>query len=458
MRLWRWCLAPAAASVVAFTGLAAGAASAATTGPGAGRSGSPGAPVAIHLAPKANAVAGKRMITLPSTAKINRNAANNLLYNGGQIQRDPEVYLLFWGSWWAANPSCPGSPGNGVSDEQYLYSFYNGLATSSDQLSPIASQYYQDGNTFPTFPTLAGKAFITWNVDCSNPPQAATQGQLAAEADSYAAFLASEGYPITNNTQIVVVSPSGYNPDGFPFTGFCAYHSWVQYSAVQNISWTNLPFIPDAGASCGANFVQNGNDGWSIVGGHEYMESTTDPFLNAWYDSAGNEVGDKCAWTNLFVQKTSTGLFAMQPEWDNRTSSCQKAWTYLNGRLRLSPDNTFCAQGSSLSANTPVTLHTPCDTNTIRSWVRYPDGSLRRFKNTGMCIQPAGGSTATGAPLVLSRCNNGAIQSWAWSSRTLQWRNAASGLCLRAPVVADGQQLTQDTCGLNDGTEKWSNL
>src|SRR5207248_3589685 len=199
-----------------------------------------------------------------------------------------------------------------------------------------------------------GKAFITWNVDCSNPPTTATQGELAAEADSYAAFLASEGYPITDNTQIIVVSPSGYHPDGFPFTGFCAYHSLVQYSGTQNLSWTNLPFIPDAGASCGANFVQNGNDGWSIVGGHEYMESTTDPFLNAWFDNTGNEIGDKCAWTNLFVQKTSTGLFAMQPEWDNRTSSCQKQWTYLNGRMRLSSNSTFCTQGASLSANAPV--------------------------------------------------------------------------------------------------------
>jgi len=30
---------------------------------------------------------------------------------------------------------------------------------------------------------------------------------------------------------------------------------------------------------------------------HELEEATTDPDLNAWYDSKGNENADKCAWT-----------------------------------------------------------------------------------------------------------------------------------------------------------------
>lgn len=28
----------------------------------------------------------------------------------------------------------------------------------------------------------------------------------------------------------------------------------------------------------------------------EHMEAVTDAHLNAWYDSSGNEIGDKCAW------------------------------------------------------------------------------------------------------------------------------------------------------------------
>ena len=45
--------------------------------------------------------------------------------------------------------------------------------------------------------------------------------------------------------------------------------------------------------------VPHGNvaiDAELSVTSHEHFETITDPFLNAWYDSAGEENGDKCAW------------------------------------------------------------------------------------------------------------------------------------------------------------------
>lgn len=35
----------------------------------------------------------------------------------------------------------------------------------------------------------------------------------------------------------------------------------------------------------------------SNVTSHEQMESATDPLLNAWLDSQGQEIGDKCNFT-----------------------------------------------------------------------------------------------------------------------------------------------------------------
>ena len=121
-------------------------------------------------------------------------------------------------------------------------------------------------------------------------------------------------------------------PGGFG-TQYCAWHSATSYTATQELSFTNLPYMPDAGGSCGANLVQNGNDGWSIVEGHEYMESVTDPFTTAWWDAAGYEIGDKCAWTGLWLDPLgSWGSFAMQPEWDNNTSNCATGPTFTHGR------------------------------------------------------------------------------------------------------------------------------
>jgi len=59
------------------------------------------------------------------------------------------------------------------------------------------------------------------------------------------------------------------------------------------------------------------------VAGHEYEEAQTDPNLNAWYDSSGNEDADKCAWNSASGDITLGGnTFAVQPIWSNKISGC----------------------------------------------------------------------------------------------------------------------------------------
>ena len=101
-----------------------------------------------------------------------------------------------------------------------------------------------------------------------------------------------------------------------------------------DIAFTNMPYITDAGASCGQNFV-NGNgtlDGVSIVGGHEYAETITDQNpAGGWTDSTGFENADKCAWIGVGgtggAQNVafSTGSFAMQGSWSNLDRGCRIA-------------------------------------------------------------------------------------------------------------------------------------
>ena len=57
----------------------------------------------------------------------------------------------------------------------------------------------------------------------------------------------------------------------------------------------------------------------TIVTSHEIREAVTDPDLNAWYDSAGYEADDKCAWHNLY--QTTRGGYWVQPEYSNGSQS-----------------------------------------------------------------------------------------------------------------------------------------
>ena len=53
----------------------------------------------------------------------------------------------------------------------------------------------------------------------------------------------------------------------------------------------------------------------TIVASHEIRETVTDPVFNGWYDNAGYEADDKCAWHHLY--QTKVGSFWVQPEYSN---------------------------------------------------------------------------------------------------------------------------------------------
>jgi serine protease len=227
----------------------------------------------------------------------------NLVYGGGPVQHQVSVYLVFWGSQWD-------SDGNGV--QQYETNLFNGLGTSQDTWSTVTSQYTDSSGQGPAFngAVLGG----TWVDDGAAAPASASQSDIAAEADAGAQHFGVSG----TDVQIVVLSPSGTSPDGFPNSGFCAWHDWNG-----NVSYTNMPYVLDAGSSCGANSVQSQLDGFSIVGGHEYAESLTDPQPSSgWVASDGEENGDLCAWQNLGAVSLPTGSFAMQPTWSNAAGGC----------------------------------------------------------------------------------------------------------------------------------------
>jgi hypothetical protein len=229
-------------------------------------------------------------------------ASSGLLYGGGPVEHTPRVYLVFWGSQWD-------SDGNGV--ESYLQNYFSGVGTGSDNWSTIMTQY-PDNNGAPAFGSsvLGG----VWVDDGSAAPGTASQSQLSDEANNGASHFGVSG----PDADIFVVSPSGTHPDNFPNSGFCAWHDWNG-----NVAYTNMPYVLDAGSSCGANSVQNSLDGFSIVGGHEYAEAVTDPEPSSgWVDSSGEEIGDLCAWQGLTTLSLPAGSFAIQPLWSNSAGGC----------------------------------------------------------------------------------------------------------------------------------------
>jgi serine protease len=269
----------------------------------------------------------------------------------GVITGTPRVYLVFWGSQWgstaANNQGDVTLAGDPASAAPVLQEFVKGIGTNGEEWSGVMTQYCQGVSTgaqtcpagaahvaYPTGGALAG----VWIDESSPAPAQATGHQIGLEAVSAATHFANTSQTSNANVQYVIVSPTGTHPDGFNTgsTQFCAWHDSTGDNTLSGgsvsspygqLAFTNLPYIPDAGTNCGKGFVNSGAagslDGVTIVEGHEYAETLTDPYPSTgWTDSAGNEDGDKCAWITSGQGASqnvtfSTGSFAVQSTWGN---------------------------------------------------------------------------------------------------------------------------------------------
>lgn len=250
-----------------------------------------------------------------------------LVYQGGEVQTAPRLYLLLWGPQWSPTGA----------DAVYLTDFLSGLGVEPKDTWSTTMYQYGGSNGRPTF---AGDVLQGVFQDLSTPPSGATQSQLAAEAD---AFYANQGITSGVNTQIIVATQSGTCPQGFYapscFGGSGTYCAWHSDTSVYGVPFTNLPYLPDAGGACGEGLVNSPGtyDGFSIVEGHEFAETVTDPSVGTgWIDTSdpsGGEIGDKCAWvSNTGDVAFSTGSFPVQPLFSN-----QALGDGLDGCVQSSP-------------------------------------------------------------------------------------------------------------------------
>jgi serine protease len=249
--------------------------------------------------------------------------SSNLSFHGGNpgvVKGLDKVYLVLWGSQWNSNdPS---------GERAILESFFSKVGGSSWNNSVTQ---YCDGVAVGTTTCAASATHATnpagvfggtFIDNASAAPSSPTQSQLAAEAIRAAANFHVTTAQGNREVQYVIATATGNNASGAG-SQYCAWHSSTS-SAYGTLAYTNLPYITDFGASCGANFNNLGpNAGITIVEGHEFAETETDIFPNGgWLDSRGAENGDKCAWissgqgASASVSLNGTS-FPVQSLWSN---------------------------------------------------------------------------------------------------------------------------------------------
>ena len=311
---------------------------------------------------------------VPTVAWTRSHAAStagsgNLTFQGG-VDRvgvttgHARVYLVFWGSQWGTQTAnskgyatFSGDP-RGVAPD--LEAFFKGLGTNRETWSGVMTQYC-DGVSlgaqscpatsvhvgYPTGGAFAG----LWEDPSAASPARATAAQIANEAVKAAIHFGNTNPAANSSVQYDIISPTGTDPDGYLQNNFCAWHDYTSDPNIGSIptpwgtpiAFSNMPYLPDAGANCGAGWVNPGNplDGVTIVNSHEYAETLTDQFPGGgWVDSIGYETGDKCAWLTSGQGQTqnislATGSFPVQGTWANDynggAGGCEVSHTYPAG-------------------------------------------------------------------------------------------------------------------------------
>ena len=244
---------------------------------------------------------------------------NGISYHGGPIiAGGTHVYYIWYGNW-SANTAT---------------SILTDLAGSIG-----GSPYFNINTTYYDGSGVHVSNTVTFN------------GQTTALNYAYGTSLSDcQIYQIVldaiNNKGVTAALP--WDPSGVYFvlasqdvtasSGFCTqYCGWHDAVMLSNGGILKYAFIGNPArcpSACAATQIQsnppNGNlgaDAMASIISHELEESTTDPNLNAWYDSRGQENADKCAWTFGTVLTDSKGSkynmtlgsreFLIQQNWVN---------------------------------------------------------------------------------------------------------------------------------------------
>jgi IPT/TIG domain len=305
------------------------------------------------------------------------------LVSAGVTSGQPQVYLVFLGNQWGAESVAGSGVASFAHDPDHeaaaLQTLYGGLGTHGELWSGIVTQYCDGAAVGATscssstgaVPYPAGRVLAgVWHDSSAGATSAAATGatghQLAAEAEAAAVHFGNSTQAANRDAQYVIASPTGSDADGWssPVNGYCAYHDDTHDSTIDGggpvpgpiLAFTNLPYVPDAGGSCGAGTVNSPGvlDGATEAASHEYAETLTDQFPEVtppggWSTNKGSEIGDLCAYIAAplpgaaYNLTLANGAVAVQGLWSNAANGGS------GGCVQNAPIDRFTPTISSLS-------------------------------------------------------------------------------------------------------------
>jgi hypothetical protein len=275
---------------------------------------------------------GKRIGTIEnppdSNAKSNSNgggsASNGISYHGGPVlTAGSNIYYIWYGNWGTntAKTILP-AVANGIGGTPYFNintTYYNAANKHVLNAAHLVAQYAW---TTTPYTTALTDSLI----------------QTIVAATINGGYLAYD----PNGVYFVLTSPEVTDDAGLS-VAFCkTFCGWHTHFALNGVATNDVKyaFVGNAATQCPSSCMAQtasspnnnpGADGMASVIAHELEESTTDPDLNAWYDSNGYENADKCAWQFGTMSTASNGSKYNMTLLNGLKVLIQENWLNANG-------------------------------------------------------------------------------------------------------------------------------
>lgn len=273
----------------------------------------------LPLSASANSAGSKAHFMAPQGkhTAVTPFAGTNLTYNGGPVVTGTaNVFAIFW------EPS-----GSTVSStyNSLIQRFFRDVHGTT--YYTILKQYKNGSGSGPVTGQLAG-SFVDTHAYPSNPIFDSDIQSEVSHAQSV------NGWTSSPNNLFMVFTAKGENEcfdtsqSQCTFTTFCGYHSFFGATTI----YAYLPYTGTNLNACGVPRTPNHDinaDSTINVSSHEFAEAVTDPLLNAWFDSSGQEIGDKCNFQFSSTNSSNGDTimngdpYEIQLEWDNARTACR---------------------------------------------------------------------------------------------------------------------------------------
>jgi hypothetical protein len=273
-----------------------------------------------------------------------------LEYHGGPVMHTNTTHAIYWGT---TGPLLTAAYQSLITG--YLQNV--GLASGApNNVYAVDTQYY-DGSGHIQYASSYAGSYVDSTTPIPDHCSSAYAGTritvhgCITDADvqaEVARVAAAQGWTPGPASMFLVFTPKDVGScfdlvhHACAYSEYCAYHSNFVDSQSRDVIYSDEPH-PDTSDPTGINSPgicdrgqhPNGDvaDAAINLASHEHIEAITDPNGDAWSDSSGNEIADKCAWmfgkplgtTGLgnYNQSIATGHYYVQQEWSNADGGCR---------------------------------------------------------------------------------------------------------------------------------------